>query len=178
MAIKDAITLIAEYIRNTGTPVSEAVRVTWDRLEPFSDEEKQTLMIEALASRINPLLNNPIRASYNQEVSITVTSTPMPLQRHEVTCQILNDIIYHVNGKAKSIASFTKYDVSTKIDSVRLIEEGVIRHRKMWEYIHERLTSCKKSKVEDLGEGERTKIARMVFDLRHYDDSKRPLELA
>jgi hypothetical protein len=48
----------------------------------------------------------------------------------------------------------------------------------MWEYVHERLTTCKKSKVEDLGEGEQIKIARMVFDLRQQKESKDLLEIA
>jgi len=179
MSIRDAITTITQYIRDTGTPLSEAIKATWPELGPFSKDEKETLMMEALASRVNPILNNPIATRYGEEVSVGVTSYRQPaMERHEVTCQILQDVIYHVNGKAKPIAVFTKFDVLTKLESVRNVEAGIVRHRVMWEYVHERLTACKKSKVEDLGEGEQMKIARMVFDLRQHQDSKDLLVVA
>lgn len=173
MIIKDATATITQYIRDTGKPLSEAIKLVWPELGPFSDEDKQTLMMEALASRVNPLLNNPITRPWGAEIEVGVTSYRQPaMQRHEVTCQILQDVIYHVNGTAKCMAVFTKFDVLTKLESVRSVEAGVIRHRKMWEYVHERLTACKKSKIEDLAEGEQTKIARMVFDLRQHKESK------
>lgn len=179
MSIRDAIAAITQYIRDTGTPLSEAIKSVWPDLGPFSKEEEETLMMEALASRVNPILNNPVAHRWGEEVSVGVTSYRQPaMERHEVTCQILHDVIYHVNGKAKLIAVFTKFDVLTKLDSVRNVEAGIIRHRMMWEYIHERLTTCKKSKVEDLGEGEQMKIARMVFDLRQQKESKDLLEVS
>jgi hypothetical protein len=180
MSIKDATSAIAQYIRDTGKPLSEAIKLVWPDLGPFSKEEKQTLMMEALASRVNPILNNPVNPRWgNGEVEVGVTSYRQPaMERHEVTCQILQDVIYHVNGAAKPIAVFTKYDVLTKLESVRNVEAGVVRHRKMWEYIHERLTALNKSKVEDLAEGEQTKIARMIFDLRQQKESKDLLELS
>ncbi len=179
MSIRDAIATITQYIRDTGTPLSEAIKAVWPELGPFSKEEKEALMMEALASRVNPLLNNPITSRWGDEVSVGVTSYRQPtIERHEVICQILQDVIYHVNGKAKPIAVFTKFDVLTKLESVRNVEAGIARHRAMWEYVHERLTTCKKSKVEDLGEGEQMKIARMVFDLRQHKDSKALLALS
>ena len=179
MTIKDATTTIAQYIRDTGTPLSEAIRSVWPQLGPFTKEEKETLMMEALASRVNPVLNNPVVTRWGEEVSVGVTSYRQPsMERHEVTCQLLQDVIYHVNGKAKPMAVFTKFDVLTKLESVRNVEAGVVRHRKMWEYVHERLTTCKKSKIEDLGEGEQIKIARMVFDLRQYKSDKNLLAIS
>ncbi len=178
MAIKDAVISITQFIRDTGKPVSEAVREIWPQLGPFSEEDQQTLMIEALASRVNPVLNNPIFHRYGNEVTVTVESRQPAMERHEVTCVLLRDVIYHVNGVAKSVAVFTKHDVLTKLESIRHVEAGVIRHRKMWEYIHERMTVLKKSKVEDLAEGEQTKIARMIFDLKQQKDNKDLLALS
>jgi hypothetical protein len=151
--------------------LSEAIKLVWSDLGSFTKEEKETLMQEALAYRVNPMLNNPITQRGGTEVSVTSYRQPA-MERHEVTCLLLQNVIYHVNGAAKPIAVFTKFDVATKLESVRSVEAGVVRHRKMWEYVHERLTTLKKSKVEDLAEGEQTKIARMIFDLRQHQDGK------
>lgn len=175
MTIQDAVLQIAERVRDTHKPLSEVVK----DIGPFtfSDEDTQTLLYEALASRTGPLLTNPLRyvAARNEMGGSTVSVSAPPLrttvERHEVTVQLLHDAVYHVNGVAKPIAVFTQYDVLTKLESVRRVAAGIARHQGMWEYISERLVTLKKAQVSDLAPGEQMKIARMVYDLRQQKDT-------
>lgn len=159
MSIVDATQTVVNFVRDTSKPISQAIKEVWPSISEFSEDEQQTLLQEAIAHRVNPLLT--------RGVTVTVTDYHrVSMERHEVTCQLLHDVVYHVNGVAKPVALFTKFDVVTKLESVRRVEEGLVRHRKMWEYVHERLAKFKKGSVEELAEGEQIKIARMVYDLR------------
>ncbi len=166
MNLAEAVETVAQYVRDTQSPLSDAVRKVWEQITPLPDEHARQLMQEALAQRAGVLLRHPVVESRGaQEISVSVERRPM--ERHEVSVEVLVETIYHVNGEAKAIASFTLFDVRTKLSSVRAIEMGVSRHRQMWEHVAERLSTCKKNKVEDLAHGEQMKIARMVFDLQH-----------
>lgn len=187
MTISDAVATVAQMVRDTGKTATESVAEMWDELVPFSHEDAQTLMRESLASRVGSVLRGTSRAADDTETLTTLPSGAVrvavapykgrAMERHEVTCQILQDVVYHVNGVAKSMATFTRYDALTKLDSVRHVEAGVTRHRKMWEYVVERLTKFRKMSVGDLSEGEQMGIARMVHDLRNGRETPSLAEL-
>ena len=169
MTIQEAVDIINQMVRDTGKPLSEAVRESWPLLGEFSEEDTKTLIQEALAARANPQLRSVSTRS------ITVSMPNQVVERREITCQVLKDFVYHVNGAAKCVASFTRYDVHTHLTQLRQLQAGVNRHVSVWEYMHERMVKLKKDRVDDLAEGEQAKIARMLYETK---TAKLPLELA
>jgi hypothetical protein len=166
MTVADAVDTIVQYVRDTGAPLADAVSHVWGQISGLNDSDIESLVRESLASRAGVLLRNPFQSANRDFKTVSVRrNREMPSVR-EVSVQLLSDTVYHVNGKAKPIALFTKYDVLTKLSGVRKVEEGVIKHRQMWEYIASRLSALGKAKVEDLAEGEQIKIARMIYNLR------------
>lgn len=164
MTIQEAVETIAQYVRDTGKAAPDAVRAVWDQISPFSDEDAATLMQQALASRVSPQSTG--RAGSATQVSITHRRAD-PLERHVVTCQILQDVRYTVNGASKAVAVFTRYDLNTKIEQADAIIGGFKRYKGVWEFALSLLIKYDKPRIEDLGEGEQMKIARMLAALRN-----------
>lgn len=179
--IQDAVDTIVKYVRNTGKQRADAVKELWDSLGDFSEDEARVLMQQALSARAGAVLTNPFRSvaaiddserieSYVERgADVTVCVQPyrhFTMERHEVTCQILYDTVYLVNGVSKPFATFTLSEAGEKAAQYRRVEASMDRHARLWEYVHERLTKLKKIKVEDLAEGEQTKIARMLYDVK------------
>lgn len=173
MTIKEAVQIIARSVRDTGKPIADAVRELWPQLGQFSFGEERKLMQEALAARVDPHLVNPSRYSVESEVNVSVSAYDHPvMERHEVTCQLLHDTIYHVNGVAKPFALCLKYELQDRMTWVLSMRNGLDRHYNVLKHTVDRMEKTGANKVEDLGEGEQMKIARMLFDIQHGDEPK------
>lgn len=195
MTIQNAVQRVADHIRNTGQPLSEAVIKVWPSLS-FSKEDERVLMQQAIASRVSSALTNTVRTSDGSAYKYKSNTVPSPLPSfgsvpikpvqvsvqttfiepkvHDVKIHILKDTTYQINGVSKAIINFSRYDVHTKLESTRAVEEGVVRHRKVWEYLHDRMKELGKYHVFELAEGEQLKLARKIYDIK---TSKEPLSL-
>lgn len=170
MTIQEAVEIIVQHVRDTGKTAPDAVRATWEQIAPFSEEDAKTLMQQALASRISqPLTGRTPSEEGRGRTVVAVTSyrRAEPLERRIVTCQVLQDVRYTVNGASKAVATFTRYDLTTKIEQADAIIGGFKRYKSVWQFALDLLVRFDKPRIEDLGEGEQMKIARMLTALRN-----------
>lgn len=178
MNADDAVKYVAEFVRSTGLPASQAVREVWKDITPITDAD--VLLQFAIAIRVSSEYRRPgfIYEGYtrkgesggkgNGHARIRVRHTKYETRHYTVSVELLQDIRYNVNGKVKAIAQCNRHDILTLAESFRKGEEGFARHRAVMEYIATRLKELNKTNVEDLAEGEKIKIARMISDLRHF----------
>lgn len=162
MTADEAVKVVTEYVRDTGTPAAEAVKNLWEQLKPITDSE--SLIQFAIATRVAVQYRRP----GHNEASVSVTHERYKLKEYEVTVTILRDTMYNVNGKVKSVAVCNRHDVLTLAENARKAEEGFSHYRKVWEYAAQRLQTLKKDKIEDMGHGEQMKLARMLNDCQRF----------
>jgi hypothetical protein len=179
MKANDAIRYVEEFVRETGLPPAQAVREIWEDISPI--EDSTTLIQFAVAVQVSTRLRRP---GFLDEEPVRVpdrpngTTTPARKvsvihTRHKpkfynVGVELLQTVRYTVNGKSKAIAELSRHDVLTIAENFRRAEDGFTRHRKVMEYIAKRMHELGKQHVEELADGEKQKIARMINDLRQF----------
>lgn len=172
MTSQDAVTMVTDYVRETGLSATEAVKTLWPKLQPIDKGDAETLMQFALAALVvheykRPPLEDVVQRDQSNH-RITVHYRRHKMKRYEVGVQLLHDVHYSVNGKVKSIATCNRYDLLSLARNAGSAEQGFARYRQTWEYIAERLQQLKKNRVEDLEYGDKQKIARMIHDCQSF----------
>lgn len=169
MKLIEALEKINSYIKRTQKPASEAVRDLWDKLTPIEKEDAERLMQMALASLATVAYKSEIPLSVatgSSSHQVQVRHSSLAIKHYEVTVELLANVHYVVGGKVKAVATFNRMDALELADNSRRMKEGHARYEEMWRHVAQRLQTCKKSCVHDLGEGEQLKIARMINEIR------------
>jgi hypothetical protein len=172
----DAVKYVAEYVKETGTPAADATRKLWKDITPIDDPE--TLLQFAVACRVSTEYRTPFyekgdeKRSYTpgngggKSSTVSVRHSKYEPRVYQVSVTVLQDVHYNVDGRVKAVMKMNRHDALTVAERYRTIREGFDRHIAVMEYIATKLKELKKDHVEDLGDGEKQKIARMFMDLK------------
>ena len=172
MTSQEAVLKVSEYVKRTGKPAIEAVRELWLELTPIVDSDD--LVQRSLAALVSMSYRRPDYAAALEvsvpekraNGSVTVKHEVAKPQSYYVEVTVLHTVHYNVNGVVKSVAAMNRHDLLTLSRNAQRMAEGWTHYEQFFVHAAERLAKFKKATINDLGEGEQSRLSKMLYDVQ------------
>jgi len=175
MTTEEAVTKLTKHVLKTGVSATDAVRALWAEIVPISDADN--LIQYALASLVSV---NYKRPSYttpdyddrggsrpgNGGTKVAVRHESAVTPSYNVTVSILHDVHYNVNGRVTSVAMMNRHDLITMARKANRFVQGWSRYQHWYEQAADQLAKRKKATLDELAEGDKTRLARAFSEVR------------